>query len=272
MRRALCKTFTSVNNNLVIMVNSTLSGTSSSDQFTIPTVGSGYNYSIETDDGYTASSLTGSHTITFPSGSGIHEVKIIGDFPRFYFNNGGDRLKLLSIENWGNYGIGSTSQERAFRGCNNIINNAIDIPDFSTVTNFNYSFQNCNNLSHPPEADYTSGQDFLYCWFGNDIVDFPIIYFTNGTTFSDAFRNNTNLTTFPSNLFDTSLATNFTRAFSSTNLNQASIDNILVSIDTAGQSGGTFEQSNGSAPSSIGETAIDNLRAKGWTIVVTGGY
>jgi hypothetical protein len=60
--------------------------------------------------------------------------------------------------------------------------------------------------------------------------------------------------------------------FSNTNLDQSSIDDILTAIDSAGTSNGTFDQSGGSAPSATGETAIDNLRSRGWTVNVTGGY
>jgi len=73
-------------------------------------------------------------------------------------------------------------------------------------------------------------------------------------------------------MFDSVTGTLFNDAFTNTNLTQTSIDNILTSIDTAGQSGGTFNQSGGSAPSAVGEAAIDNLRARGWSVTVTGGY
>jgi hypothetical protein len=74
-------------------------------------------------------------------------------------------------------------------------------------------------------------------------------------------------------MFDTVTAINFTNAFLSTALNETSIDNILVSINTANTSGGTFTQSGGSAPSvATGRPAIDALRARGWTVTVTGGY
>jgi len=61
-------------------------------------------------------------------------------------------------------------------------------------------------------------------------------------------------------------------AFTNTNLSQQSIDDILVAINAANTSNGTFNQSGGSAPSVTGEAAIDALRGRGWTITVTGGY
>ena len=55
-------------------------------------------------------------------------------------------------------------------------------------------------------------------------------------------------------------------------LPQADLDAILVAIEAAGTSGGTFNQSLGAAPSATGEAAIDALRLRGWTVTVEGGY
>jgi len=72
--------------------------------------------------------------------------------------------------------------------------------------------------------------------------------------------------------FDNTPCTNFTNAFLNTNLSQASIDKILISINNAGTSNGTFNQSGGSAPSAAGEAAITAMRSRGWTVTVTGGF
>jgi hypothetical protein len=72
--------------------------------------------------------------------------------------------------------------------------------------------------------------------------------------------------------FADSPCVNYTSAFSGTNLTQQSIDDILVAINAAGTSSGTFNQSGGSAPSITGESAITALRSRGWTITVTGGF
>ena len=74
------------------------------------------------------------------------------------------------------------------------------------------------------------------------------------------------------NPFADSPCTNYTSAFAGTNLTQQSIDDILVAIELAGTSNGVFDQSGGSAPSAVGETAIDALRSRGWAMNVTGGY
>lgn len=92
----------------VIVVKTDNQGTSSNTQFTIPTTGSGYNYNVDIDnDGINeATGLTGDYTCNYAS-AGTYAIRIKDNsgagtgFPRIYFNGGGDRSKLLSIEQWG---------------------------------------------------------------------------------------------------------------------------------------------------------------------------
>jgi hypothetical protein len=73
-------------------------------------------------------------------------------------------------------------------------------------------------------------------------------------------------------MFD-SCSTNLSDAFSDTwqncALSQQSVDNILVSLDTAGQSNGTVNIDGGtsSAPGAAGLAAKASLQAKGWTVL-----
>jgi hypothetical protein len=69
-------------------------------------------------------------------------------------------------------------------------------------------------------------------------------------------------------MFDICTATNFFNAWANCALNQTSVDNILVSLDTAGQSNGIVNLDGGtsSSPSATGLTAKANLVTKGWTV------
>ena len=227
-------------------VNSAGVGTSNNDQFTIPINDGTFNYDISTDDGYTATGVTGAHTITFPSGAGTHNVVITGTFPGMKFSNGGDKLKILTIDNFGIYGVGSTSQRFAFMGCDNLVFNATDTGDFSQVKNFQRAFYNMATTT------------------------FPLIDFSSATNLSELFRS-TPIANFPANAFDNTPGNQYSNAFTSTNLTQQSIDNILVSIDVAGADGAfnSFKQSGGSAPSATGIAAKDSLVANGWTVITT---
>lgn len=57
-------------------------------------------------------------------------------------------------------------------------------------------------------------------------------------------------------------------------LPQSTVDGILAALDAAGASSGTCRLDGGTnaAPSTAGQTSIDNLRARDWTVIVTGGY
>lgn len=113
-------------------------GTSASNQITIPTTGAGYNYEIDWGDGSININVLGDITHTYPS-AGMYTVKIRGSFPGIYFNDGGDKEKILSVENWG--ANSWTSMEAAFFGCINLAVNATDAPDLSGATSLAQTFK-----------------------------------------------------------------------------------------------------------------------------------
>jgi len=146
--------------------------------------------------------------------------------------------------------------------------------DTSSGTTFRYAWQG-NRLTSFPLIDTSSGTNFGYAWYGNSLTSFPLIDTSSGTNFRYAWYGNAELVDFPANFFDNIKGGNLDSAFDATNLNEASIDGILVSLVTSGIAAGTrkFSQSGGSAPSAAtGQPAIDTLRSRGWTVSVTGGY
>ena len=75
------------------------------------------------------------HTYT---NAGDHTITISGIFPTIYFNNSGDKLKLISIPELG--GVRWTNFEGAFSGCSNLVN--VNGGDTSKVTSINQLFIN----------------------------------------------------------------------------------------------------------------------------------
>ena len=145
--------------------------------------------------------------------------------------------------------------------------------NFADVTDFTQYWRQRSELTDFPLIDTSNSTSFVNAWYGcNSLTSFPALDVSSGTNFSRTWEGCSSLQDFPANMFDSVTATDFTLAFSNTNLTQTSIDNILTSIDTANTSNGTFLQSGGSAPSATGEVAIDNLISRGWDITVTGGY
>jgi len=146
--------------------------------------------------------------------------------------------------------------------------------DTSSGTSFRYAWRD-NSLTSFPLIDTSSGTDFRSAWYSNSLTSFPLIDTSSGTDFRYAWYSNAELVDFPANFFDNIKGGNLDRAFDATNLNEASIDGILVSLVTSGIAAGTrlFDQSGGSAPSvGTGQPAIDTLRSRGWAVTVTGGY
>tara|TARA_R110002020_G_scaffold200054_1_gene402080 strand:- start:1211 stop:2416 length:1206 start_codon:yes stop_codon:yes gene_type:complete len=108
----------------------TISGTS----FTIPTTGSGYDYSVDWGDSNEESGKTGNATHVYAS-AGTYQIKIVGDFPKFFFNNSAQAPELDSIDKWGALSY-STNQNGAFWGCTNLTTLASDnITWFNNITN-----------------------------------------------------------------------------------------------------------------------------------------
>lgn len=115
-------------------------GTSNNTSITIPTTGAGYNYDVDwNDDGvFDEFNITGDVTHDFTI-VGTYTIRIQGSFPRIFFNNDGDRLKFVAIEQWGN--IAWTSMNSAFWGAENMVYNATDTPDLSLVTDLSAMFK-----------------------------------------------------------------------------------------------------------------------------------
>ena len=447
-----------------IMVNSEENGVTNNDQFQIKVGNGNFDYDISTNDGYTATGVTGDHTITFPSGPGVYLVFITGDFPTFKYGPSTDAEKLFAIINYGIYSANNSRQKNANESCANLVIGAGDLRwgrgigtgelmavwkdcssliffpplllggatsaavswqgcsslrtfplvdtnrisnlqqtwqdcssleefpllDTSNVTKFDKAWSGCISLESFPDIDTKEGRSFKTTWFrcerieefplintsnatnitsawrscssltsfplidtskvtniartwanctsltsfplvdtsivttaqqawsncssltsfpvlltGNisnfrqawsdcasltsfpvlntqngsnffrtwrdceSLTTFPSLNFDNGTNFQEAWRECTVLTNFPQDLFDNCTATNFRNAFLGTNLNSASIDNILISLDIAGQSNGIFTQSGGSVASTAGQTSATTLRNRGWTVALT---
>ncbi len=121
-------------------------GSSNSNQITLPTQagGGGYNYTVDWGDGNTDTGVTSSspntHTYASP---GTYTVTISGSFPRFFFNNAGDKGKLLSVEQWGDI----VWNRLSFFGCSNLQVTAADAPDLSGVTDISNMFRDCTSLT-----------------------------------------------------------------------------------------------------------------------------
>jgi len=183
----------------VIIVDTTATGggtTSSSNQYTVGTLGAGYNYDIITDDGQTFTSQTGNRTITFAV-SGLHTIQITGTFPRFLNYGSPDKNKTIEIVQWGDTGIttlantfegasritsfpsspspgpvltGVTSCRLGFRDTDAVVSIDFSNWDTSTITTFHNMFPLCAALT---SIDITG-------WDMNGVTDVEFFFGGNG--------------------------------------------------------------------------------------------
>ncbi len=240
-------------------------GVSGPASITIPTTGSGYNYSVDWGDGNTTSGHTGNATHSYAS-AGTYTVKITGTFPRIYFNNTGDRQKLLSVEHWGV--IQWTSMESAFYGCSNLVINAIDVPDLSLVTSMAEMFRSCSSFNQS-----------LYFWDVSHIENMSGLFrdasafnkpLNNWQTLNVSLWNSMfqNATSFNQDIsgWNVSSGTDFTNMLSGVTLSMANYDALLSSWgQQALHSGMTFSAGNSQYCSGVtGRTRM--IIDYGWTI------
>lgn len=117
------------------------------ETITIPTTGTGYSYTVTWGDGSTdATVYTGNASHQYAV-AGTYTVSISGSFPRIFFNNFGDKSKILTVQQWGD--IQWASMERAFIGCNNLTIPATDAPDLSAVTSMFRMFYQASSFNQP---------------------------------------------------------------------------------------------------------------------------
>ena len=186
----------------VITVQTNNPGTSSNTQFTIPTTGSGYNYNVDCDNDGTneAIGVTGNYTCNY-AGAGAYTIRIEDNtglrtgFPRIFFDNRGDKDKLLSVEQWG---TGKwTSFARAFYGASNLQINATDAPDLSDVTDMSYMFAGADMFNQDISAwnvDLVTDMSFMFAgarafnqpignWRTRNVTDMSYMFY-NASTFN----------------------------------------------------------------------------------------
>ena len=113
----------------------------SNESITIPITAT--NVTIDWGDGtITQNGSNPSHTY---EADGIHDVKIIGNFPSINFINLSNRDKIIDIKQWGNNKW--ATMWGAFTGCSNLNISATDAPDLSGVNKMGLMFGGATSLS-----------------------------------------------------------------------------------------------------------------------------
>ena len=122
--------------------------TGAAETFTLPAFNTGtYNAVVDWGDGTqdTITAFNDPLLVHTYADLGVHEIQITGSFPRIYFNNVGDKLKVLSVLNWGDTGF--TSLNNMFWGCSNLVSATSFSANTTGVTSTTRAFRDCTALT-----------------------------------------------------------------------------------------------------------------------------
>jgi surface protein len=142
----------------IIEVDTTKAG-SASNQFQFTGALGDYDVVAKQNDIVVATfnDLSGAETITLPS-AGIYVLEVnakkVNGFNRIRFSNGGDKLKITDIKQWGN--IIWSSFNSAFRGCSNMLTTATDTPNLSSVNSMLAMFSGASS-ANPDTSNWDVG-------------------------------------------------------------------------------------------------------------------
>jgi hypothetical protein len=174
-----------------------------------------------------------------------------------------------------------TDFQATWNGCSSLT--SFPLINTAAGTNFRSSWNSCSSLTSFPLIDTSAGTNFPFTWIGcSSLTTFPALNFdaavglasdsaSNFTGFFQAWFNCSALADFPANLFDSTTCTRYLDAFFGCALTATSIENILVSINTANTSNGNLGLQGGTNAvkttwTANANTAYDALVARGWTI------
>jgi len=237
--------------------------------FTLPFQSAATNVTVYWGDGlsdvitsYNQSELT--HTY---ASAGVYQISVDGQFGGVRFNNGGNRLEVTSIDNWGSTVWNFTNQ--SFWGCSNMTSNYSDKPKFLISTNMLRMFRGCTdfngNVSDWNVSKITNMQEvFIYCsTFNRDILNWNTLKVTSMSfMFYNSFNFNGNISG-----FNISSLTNASNMLNGTSFDTTNYDLLLISWAAQTHNNnvpfhaGTAQYSPGAAAN-----ARAVLIADGWTI------
>jgi len=151
--------------------------TTAGETITIPTNAAGtggYSYTVDWGDGTTDATVYSGDATHAYAAPGVYTVTISGIFPRIFFNDSGDKFKILSVEQWGDQVWAAMGS--AFYGAGNLVVNASDVPDVSSVSDFSRMFHTATSMAGNStfnDWDVSSGR-FFNEMFENTQFNYPL--------------------------------------------------------------------------------------------------
>jgi hypothetical protein len=230
-----------------------------------------YNFSINWGDGfsenYSGPGASLSHSYT-QEGEFVIEIKenTLGGFPRILFSNGGDKLKVIEIVQWG--GNTWSSFSAAFYGCANMTITASDSSTAKTqdVLYFSNAWRACSSLTNFPSIDTSSATNFSNAWRDCTLLNtFGNIDASSANTFSSTWQGCSAISSFPG--LNMAALTNGTRCFNGVTLPTAAYTTILNNLAQNNTNYTvTFDAGSNSKYLASAQASKDILLGRSWNI------
>jgi surface protein len=201
----------------IIEVDTTKAGTPS-DQFQFTGALGDYDVVAKQNDIVVANfnDLSNQETITLPS-SGVYVLEVkskeVNGFNRINFNDGGDKLKITDIKQWGK--VAWSTFNDAFFGCSNMLTTATDVPNLSNVTDMSYMFRDATSAN--PDVsnwdvssvtnmsymfrDATSANPDVSNWDVSNVTNMSVMFFNASSANPDTSNWDVSSVTNMSNMF-----------------------------------------------------------------------
>jgi surface protein len=173
--------------------DNTSAGSSTDHQVKLPLEASGtYDFHVDWGDGNKDHITAWDQAeVTHPYSSiGTYPIKITGVCKGFVFNNGGDKLKLLNISNWGNLELGNSGVY--FYGCSNLTITALNKLRNPTMTDGQQFLRDCSSYNNNVDwLDSSNIQDFKIMFYGCSLFNSSVsnLNTAKGTGMHYMFRN-----------------------------------------------------------------------------------
>jgi len=156
----------------------TSTGSSGSKQVSLPLQSIGtYNFIVDWGD-EKHDTITSWHDAavnhTYTS-EGVYTVNITGTIVGWWFDNGGDQLKIIEIKQWGCLRLGDSGSY--FSGCSNLELTATDNLNLTGTTSLSEAFRFCTNLGSSGTMNgwnVSSVTDMSYMFYGATSFNQPI--------------------------------------------------------------------------------------------------
>lgn len=273
-------------------------GPSNSTSITIPMVGGPYEVDWGDGAGFSESGLHDAVSHDYGT-AGTYTIRIRGIYDSISFNNGGDKLKIISLDQWGTQRW--RSMYAAFYGAANLEVPAVDTPDFSAVTSMHNMFWGAVKAN--PDATHwdTSSVTMMAGVFGlaeiaePDVSNWDTSSVTNmAWMFTRAYRANPDVANWDTSKvttmhgmfywassanpdvsgWDVSSLTNAEAMFANSMLSTANYDALLQNWSVQSlTSGVSFSAGDTTYCSDAAAAARNNMiTTNGWTITDGGNY